>query len=60
MDQSVLDKAVKIATKAAMNGNPVARIVWIPPATVASDPGGSFAVTPCQPLTASDTAPWDK
>lgn len=60
MDQSVLDRAVKIATKAAMGGHPVERIVWIPPATAASDPGGAFAVTHCRPLSGSETAPWDK
>lgn len=60
MDQSVLDRAVKIATKAAMSGHPVERIVWIPPATAASDPSGAFAVTPCRPLSGSETAPWDK
>jgi hypothetical protein len=60
MDQIVLDRAVKIVTKAAMGRNPVERIVWIPTATTSGDPGGSFVVVPCRPLSASDTAPWDK
>lgn len=58
MNQSVLDAAVNMATKAAMNGTPIARIVWMPPASGASDPGGTFAVQYHQAGTASDSDPW--
>lgn len=44
MDQSVIDRAVAIATKCALNGYPAERIVWMPPATTASDPSGSFII----------------
>jgi hypothetical protein len=60
MDQSVLDRAVRAATKAALNGHPVERIVWIPPASASSDPGGSFVVIYPRPLSGSETAPWDR
>jgi len=60
MNQDVLDRAVKLATRLAMGGNPVARIVWLPPVTAASDPDGAFVVYPCPPLSASDTPPWEK
>ncbi len=59
MDQSVLDAAVKIATKYAMHGKPVRSITWIPPITAASDPGGSFLIEKCGPLSATELAPWD-
>lgn len=58
MDQEVLDRAVKIATRAALEGRPVARIVWIPPQSAASNPEGVFAVTYSQPLGAADVPPW--
>ncbi len=58
MNQAVLDAAVNMATRAAMNGTPIARIVWMPPASGASDPGGTFAVQYHQSGTASDPDPW--
>ena len=33
MEQNIIDEAVRLATKYAMHGCPVERIVWIPPAT---------------------------
>ena len=59
MDQSILDRAVKIATRSALYGNPVERIIWIPPQTAASNPGGSFAIKICEELRAWESAPWD-
>lgn len=55
MDQSMLDRAVKIATNSALNGRPVRQIVWIPPTTASSDPGGSFVMVPCRTFSAADT-----
>jgi len=57
--QEIIDRAVKIATKAAMNGQPVASITWVPPETPASDPFGSFAVTYVEPLNGADKPPWE-
>ena len=59
MDQSVLDKAVKIATKQAMHGRPVRKITWIPPLTAANDPGGIFVIEECGPISATERAPWE-
>ena len=44
MNQRILDKAVDMATKAALNGNPVERILWVPPETATQDPDGLFAI----------------
>ena len=58
MDQSVIDRAVNIATRMALGGTPVARMTWIPPEAM-EDPGGSFAIQECWPLGSGDTAPWE-
>ena len=60
MDQSVLDRAVKIATRYAMHGSPVKRITWIPPLTAANDSGGSFIIEKCGLIPATQKAPWDE
>lgn len=60
MDQSILDRIVKIATAAAMSGKPVERIVWIPPAIASSGPTGTFITTPCRTLSAANTPTWDR
>lgn len=44
MNQHIIDRAVAIATKAALSGRPVDRIVWVPPETAAGPPDGSFVV----------------
>ena len=59
MDQSVLDRAVKIATRHAMNGRPVRKITWIPPLTAANDPGGSFLIEEAGSISASQLPPWN-
>lgn len=58
MDQQILDRAVSLATTAAMNGNPIKRIVWCPPATATQDAAGSFAVQYAGEVTGSDPEPW--
>ena len=60
MNQNIIDRAVNIATRAALNGHPVKRIVWIPPSSACQDTGGSFGVETCPTLRATETAPWDK
>jgi hypothetical protein len=61
MDQNVLDRAVNTATRAALNGHPVSRIVWIPPQTATQHPLGSFVITYADhSMSATETAPWDK
>jgi hypothetical protein len=57
--QDVINRAVNLATRRALNGSPVAGITWIPPQTASADPCGAFVIVPCPPLSASDTAPWD-
>jgi len=60
MNQSVIDRAVNIATRAAMLGKPVKSVVWIPPTSASQDAGGTFAIDYCGPLSATDTPPWEK
>ena len=44
MDQEILNIAVRIATQKALEGRPVACIVWYPPTSASSDPKGIFDV----------------
>jgi hypothetical protein len=60
IEQSILDRAVNIATRAAMNGTPVKRVVWLPPVSATQNPSGSFLVEPCDPLTPSETPSWER
>ena len=60
MNQTVLDRAVNLATKAALNGKPVARVTWIPPRTGTDDPGGLFAVEYAPVYNATETPIWEK
>ena len=60
MNQSIIDRAVKIATKCAMGGNPVRRIQWVPPSTPSQDPGGVFVIEYEGPLSASILPSWEK
>ncbi len=59
MDQNTIDSAVAMATRAALYGSPVARIIWVPPAYATDDPKGSFAVFMPGNIGAADKAPWD-
>lgn len=60
MDQTIIDRAVNIATKAALNNCPVERIVWISPQKATDDPGGYFAIKYVGDLKATDTPPWER
>jgi hypothetical protein len=57
--QSIIDQAVKIATREAMNGRPVERVVWNPPVSATQDSSGSFTIKTYEHKSASDRAPWD-
>jgi hypothetical protein len=60
MDQSVIDEAVKIATRSAMRGNPLDRVVWIPPQSASADPRGSFVLCQAKQYSASETPSWER
>ena len=58
--QEIIDRAVKIATRSAMYGNPVERILWAPPTTASQDWHGAFVVHYAGPQSASILPPWEK
>ena len=60
MDQAVLDRAVALATRAALSGNPVTRIIWIPPQAGTDDYRGAFAVETAPIYDAATTPPWER
>ena len=60
MDQMIIDKAVAFATRQALLGRPLARLLWIPPQMATDDPIGSFALYVAENLSAADTPPWEK
>jgi hypothetical protein len=55
--QTLVAEAGRLATQAAMNGNP-SRVGWIPPATGSDKPTGYFVVVPYRVHTASEGEPW--
>ena len=57
--QEIIDRAVAIATRAAVNGKPVAQIIWILPSSASQDRFGTFASIPYT-SSASCTPPWEK
>jgi hypothetical protein len=57
--QHIIDEAVKIATKQALYGTPVSRVIYIPP-TSATQVEGSYCVIPYDNMSATATRPWDK
>ena len=59
MNQRTIDRAVNIATRAALRGNPVAKVIWIPPQSAASDPDGSFIINYAGALSTTETPPWE-
>ena len=60
MDQETIDIAVKTATKSALNGHPVERIIWHPPVSATDDYRGIFIIVPFESHGAADTLPWEK
>jgi len=60
MDQTIIDKAVNLATKAALNNCPVEKITWIPPQKATNDPCGCFVVEYTDGLRATDTPSWER
>jgi len=59
MNQETLDTAVDIATRMALAGTPVRRVLWVPAGAATEDPRGVFAVQIAGPLSASETPPWE-
>lgn len=60
MNQQVIDAAVKIATRNAMRGHPVERIVWIPPQSASEDARGTFIVERAKSHSASEIPSWER
>lgn len=58
--QRLIDRAVKIATKSAINGHPVSKIVWMPSNSAAASPYGIFAIEQWSDHSASTTPPWEE
>lgn len=42
--QEIIDRAVRLATKNAMNGTPLRRVLWIEPESGSDDPKGIFSI----------------
>ena len=59
-EQELIDKAVKIATRAAMNGTPLARLLWIPTRSATEGGYGTFVSQVYEWDSVSETLPWDK
>ena len=60
MNQAIIDRAVNLATKAALDGRLVERIIWVAPASAMQDSLGSFAILTCVNLSTSQPPPWDR
>ncbi|MFA5377078.1 MAG: hypothetical protein WC455_15110 [Dehalococcoidia bacterium] len=58
--QEIVNKAVKIATSAAMHGNPVRGVIWIPQVSPTHDIYGSFAAIPGGTPKATETPWWEE
>lgn len=56
MNQLDIDKVVKIATRAAMRGMPVRRIIFLPAQTTSKK--DDFVVQYCEPLKSASELPW--
>lgn len=44
--QTIIDRAVNIANRAAVNNNPIDKILWSPPTTPSQDLQGTFIIVP--------------
>jgi hypothetical protein len=60
MDQDIINRAVNIATRAALSGYPVEKVIHIPNQMATGNPIGSFIVIPYQERSPVDTPPWDR
>lgn len=54
-EQELIDEVVKIATKVALLGEPVERIIWIPPQNATDNHLGTFAIKYRGTMNASDS-----
>lgn len=57
--QGIINKAVNIATRAALAGRPVEKVIWIPPQTASSDPRGNFCPVK-HATTTGDIPSWEQ
>ena len=57
--QAAIDRAVAMATRAALRGHPVERIVWIPAQSPTGDPMGGFVIQEYTGGSASQLPPWE-
>jgi len=62
MNQSIIDRAVKIATSYAIQGTPVERIIWLEPQSACDNPDGSFGIKLCDfsEYSVCDKMPWEE
>lgn len=49
-----------MATREALNGTPLSKIVWVPPSTVTENPKGYFIVEYAPKYTPSMRTAWDE
>ena len=59
MDQSTIDIAVSIATRAALNGRSVQSVEWAPSVYCYDDPEGQFIIVEYEHESNFDSPPWD-
>jgi hypothetical protein len=59
MDQEIIDRAVLIAIKYALHGEP-SQVKWIPPTTGSDNPYGHFMTIPFPDYGATDCPPWER
>lgn len=59
INQEIIDRAVNIATRAALNGHPVERVYHMQSETATGDPLGVFCVKPYDAKSGIDTPPWE-
>lgn len=57
--QYVANRSAMIATKAALDGNPLQNIFWIPPRSASDDYHGTFVVEYYEPKSSSNRLPWE-
>jgi len=60
MNQNTIDDAVKIATRCAMQGRPVKKVIWIPPQTATDGLRGNFITQYAPQYTASQRPWWEE
>ena len=59
MINEIVYRVYRAATNAAVHGNPLGGIGWIPSTSATDDGYGILVLFPCPPLRGSDLAPWE-